>query len=120
MAKTSAQIESQIARLQREAEALKTKEASGVIKRIKEAIDHYGLTAADLGLGASRTRKASAPARAAAKKAPRRAAAKKPAGIIKFRDDSGNSWTGHGRAPRWFKEALDAGKTAEDLEVKEV
>jgi DNA-binding protein H-NS len=28
------------------------------------------------------------------------------------------TWTGKGRQPNWFKEALDAGKTADDLLIK--
>lgn len=107
MAKTLAQLQKQIAALEQKAEALKRKEAQGVIARIKEAIAHYGLTAADLGLaGAKRGPKPGAK-RAAAKK--------KPAAKAKYRDDQGRSWTGHGRRPQWFVDALAAGKTLEDL-----
>jgi DNA-binding protein H-NS len=48
MAKTYSQVKRQIAKLQREADALKKKEVVGVVARIKEAIQHYELTAADL------------------------------------------------------------------------
>ena len=50
MAKTLSQLNDQIAKLQKQADALKAKEAVGVVERIKQAIAHYGLTAADLGL----------------------------------------------------------------------
>ena len=49
MAKTIAQLNAQIAKLQKEADALKEKEVAGVVARMKVAIEHYGLTAADLG-----------------------------------------------------------------------
>jgi DNA-binding protein H-NS len=45
MTQTYAQIQKQIAQLQKTADALREKEVSGVISRIKEAIVHYGLTA---------------------------------------------------------------------------
>ena len=48
------QLTAQIEKLQMEAQANKAKEAEGVIARIKEAVGHYGLTAADPGLRKSR------------------------------------------------------------------
>lgn len=140
MAKTLAQLDAQISKLQRQAEALRAREVAGVIARIKVAIDYYGLTAADLGFGnargsstreragrpaadasrpsgdAVRTRStASRPAKGGA--AARKTAGRKAAGVIRFRDDEGNSWTGHGKRPGWFKDAIAAGKTPEDLAV---
>jgi len=116
MAKSLAQLQKEIAALQRQADEIKHKEVKDVIARVKEAISFYGLTAADLGLGAKRGRK---PGSVTAKKATRagRGAGKKKsgAGKIKFRDENGNTWTGHGRRPQWFIDAMAAGKTAEQL-----
>jgi DNA-binding protein H-NS len=63
--------------------------------------------------------KSKKPARAVAK-----AAASKPGvkassqiGVIKYRDDAGNAWTGRGTKPKWFVAALAAGKTPQDLLV---
>lgn len=111
MTKSLAQIKKQIAALEAQAEAIKKKEAGGVIARIKEAIAHYGLTASDLGLTgkAPKAAKATKPGR----KPGRKKAGK--SGVIKYRDDAGNAWTGHGRRPQWFVAALAAGKSAEDL-----
>ena len=119
MAKTMAQIQKQIAKLQQEAEALKVKEGAGVVQRIKEAIAHYGLTAQDL-FGA-KAGKAAPPKKA--KAARKNAAAKKvgkktKAGVIRYRDDAGHTWTGNGKRPNWFKDAIASGKTPEDLLVK--
>jgi DNA-binding protein H-NS len=47
--------------------------------------------------------------RSAPKKAGRRN------GRAKYRDDAGNTWTGHGRRPQWFKDAIAGGKKLEDL-----
>jgi DNA-binding protein H-NS len=113
MAKTLAQINRQIEKLQREAESLKQQEMEGVIGRIKTAIDHYGLTARDLGLTAG-TR--SAVSTKATRRAPARKAlaVSKPV-VVKYRDETGNTWSGRGKRPNWFKAALEAGKSPEDL-----
>ena len=109
MAKTYAQIQQQIAQLQKEAEKLKRDEVAAVITRIKEAIQVYELTAADLGLeGAPRT-KARGSRVQAKPKAQDRAA--------KFRDQEGNEWSGRGPRPNWLRAALTAGKTLDDFAV---
>lgn len=118
MAKTLPQLKRQIAVLQRQADVLKKKELKGVIARIREAIDFYELTPADLGFeGASRSgvgqsasrKRATVPAKKA------KGARTKAPSVIKYRDEAGHGWSGHGRRPRWFLDALASGKTAEDL-----
>jgi DNA-binding protein H-NS len=37
---------------------------------------------------------------------------------VKYQDGTGNKWSGKGPRPKWFKEALAAGKTLEDLLAK--
>jgi DNA-binding protein H-NS len=108
MTRTYAQIQKQIEKLQQEATTLRHKEVQGVIGRIKEAIAHYGLTVDDL-FGA----------RAAAPKAPKKRASngKKPS-VPKYRDEAGNTWTGRGKRPNWFLQALATGKTAQDLLIR--
>jgi len=113
MAKTSAQIQRQIDKLQKEKEALQAKEAVGVIARIKEAIAHYGLTEKDLFGPAVKGKSGRLPGKAAGK-----TAAPKATPVIKYRDEAGNTWTGNGKRPNWFKTALAEGKKPEDLEVK--
>ena len=109
--RTLPQLEKQIAALQRKADVLKKKEARGVIVRIKEAIAYYQLTPPDLGFGGNRAAKKSVAAAPATSGLPGRRSK------IKYRDDAGHEWTGHGRRPRWFVEALAAGKTREDMAV---
>lgn len=128
MPKSLKQVLSQIEKLQKEAEALRSKEISGVVARIREAIDHYGLTPEELfGATSAKTprrgRKPSATTGAAkatggaTKAAGKRAgrAARKGAGQPKYHDGAGRTWTGVGKRPTWFKEALESGKKAEDL-----
>ncbi len=109
MAKTYADIQKEIATLQKSAEALRQKEVAGVVERIKTAIATYSLTAHDLGLNGS---VAAAPKEKKVRKA--RAAAK-PASKPMYRDESGKTWSGHGRRPGWFLAALAAGKKADEL-----
>ncbi|APW39546.1 hypothetical protein RD110_21940 [Rhodoferax koreense] len=124
MAKTLAAIQEQIRKLQEQADALKRKEAVGVIERIKAAIDAYGLTKEDLFGAAPPAKKrgpkpknaldAAVTAKAERKKA---ASVKKPPSPAKFTDGT-NFWTGHGKRPQWFKDAVESGKTTEDLAIK--
>ena len=112
MTKTYAQVMKQIKTLTSEAEKLKRKEVQGVIDRMKDAINAYGLTASDLGLHAR--------GRAVTKAATRRkgtAAGKGRSQQVKFRDESGNTWGGRGPRPRWLREALASGKELKDFAV---
>ena len=111
--KTYADVVKQIEALKTEADALRRKEVDGVVTRIKEAIAHYGLSAADLGLA---VRSPGATAGVAGTKKRRRRRAKSH-GIVKFRDASGNIWGGRGPRPRWLREALLAGKSLADFAV---
>lgn len=127
MAKTYDQIQAQIRKLQREADALKAKEAPGVIARIKGAISHYGLTPEDLfGKTAAPAQRQPAARKAAkpgkATKPAKTAQAPKPpkaASPVKYQDEAGHQWSGVGKRPNWFKDAIAAGKTADDLLVKQ-
>jgi DNA-binding protein H-NS len=106
MAKTYADIQKEIAALQKAAEAARQKEVAGVIDRIKVAIATYQLSARDLGLAG---RPVAAPKRRKARKTA------KPAAAVRYRDEAGHTWSGRGRRPGWFTSALAAGKKAEDL-----
>ena len=147
MAKSLAQIEAQIAKLQKEATALKANQVASVLVKVKALIAANGLTAADLGfdstaLSAPMKAKRAVKVAAAGKKAAMVAgkpakgkkvaspsakpsklkkAAPKPAtgiGVIKYRDAAGNAWTGRGTRPKWFLATLASGKTAEQLQVQ--
>jgi DNA-binding protein H-NS len=102
MTQTYSQLQKKIAMLQRQADALREKEVSGVISRIKVAIDHYGLTASQLGFGSASMPRAAAKAVAA------------PSGA-KFSDGNGNSWSGRGPRPRWLRDALESGGSLDDF-----
>lgn len=121
MTKTYQQYLKQIQDLQAKAEKARRAEADGVIKRIREAIEHYDLTAADLGLsggggGAPKSRRAK-PGRKPGR--PRKTAATGVRKVApKYRDDKGNTWAGRGKRPIWLRDALAAGRKLEDFAIK--
>ena len=115
---TLATLNAQIAKLQAQAEALRAKEVAGVVARIREAIVHYGLTVADLGLGSAKSKAPKGAAVTATPKSKGKTAGKKTARTIKFADGKGGTWSGIGKRPNWFKDALAAGRKPEDLLAK--
>lgn len=132
---TLADLNAQIAALQAQADALRKKDIAEVVAKVKDAIAHYGLTAADLGFEMPARKAAGRPsspdADKPAKKARKNAASKRatkgaaksstPKGAaktVKFKDDQGHTWGGMGKRPDWFKAALAAGKTPEELLAK--
>lgn len=119
MAKTLDQIQQQIAKLQKEAEAIRAKEVSGVVERIKDAIAHYGLTVEDLFGRSVGGRKAASTDRVRLKKSTAKKASTKGSRVpVKYRDGAGNTWTGRGNKPRWLVAALASGKAVDDFAVK--
>jgi len=114
MTKTYLQLIKQIEGLRVEADKQRRKEMKGVIARIREAIDHYKLSAADLGFSAAAS--AAAPK---ARKA-RKTAAVKPSSVsasVKYRDEAGRVWGGRGPRPKWLREAIAAGRKLEEFSV---
>lgn len=109
-------LNAQIAELQAQAEALRAEEVAGVVARIRDAIAHYGLTAADLGLAGKQTRAAKGAGAGVSASAGKRAR-KKSTKAVKYADGQGNTWIGVGKRPNWFNEALASGKKPEDLRV---
>jgi len=113
MASSLAKINQQIAKLQKQAEAIQ----NTVIARIRREIAQHGLTADQLFGAASGSvengKAAGAAKRRPAVKAPK-AGADKP---VKFADGAGNTWHGIGKRPGWIHEALASGHSLEEFLV---
>jgi DNA-binding protein H-NS len=78
-------LQSQIEKLQKQADQARDKEVATVVTQIRALMSDYGIQASDLGIVSRRKRKTSAPA------AP------------KFQNpQTGETWTGRGRAPKWI------------------
>ena len=103
MTQSYKQIQKQIEALQRQADKLRDQEVKGVVDRIRVAIDHYGLTAEQLGFNAR-----SGAGKAKANKAT-------PVRSAKYSDGQGNSWSGMGKRPFWLRDALAAGRSLEEF-----
>ncbi|MGI4778155.1 MAG: H-NS family nucleoid-associated regulatory protein [Janthinobacterium lividum] len=118
MASTLADINSQIqkneehiAQLRKQAEELRNHERAGVIDDVRKKIAEYGLTAGDLKLSTG-ARNGNTSSKRSVSATPTKAAAK-------YRSDNGETWSGgRGRKPRWVTEALAAGKSLSDFEIK--
>lgn len=76
-------------------------ERADAIAKVRALMQENGLTLADLGGGAKDKGKA------AASKGKAKTGKKVP---IKYRDGSGNAWSGRGLQPKWLKAALAATK----------
>jgi DNA-binding protein H-NS len=124
MTKTYIQVLKQIDELKQQAESLRRKEVDGVIVRIREAISHYGLTAADLGLRGGAAASASTGPSPAAEPKKRGRKPGRPKKVVssgkssvapKFRDEKGNTWAGRGKRPIWLRDALLGGRKLDDF-----
>lgn len=128
MAQSYTQIMKQIESLQSQAEKLRRAEVDGVIERIRQAIEVYSLTPADLGFsgGAAGDKPEAANGgndgeAQPTKRRRRRGAGKsaaKPARAVKFSNGAGGTWGGLGKRPRWLRDALAEGKTLDEFLVK--
>jgi DNA-binding protein H-NS len=92
---TLEQIQTNMKKLQAQADALIAKESATVLRAIHELMEKHGLTAADIDAHAGGKKRGP--------KAKTKAAAKVRAAAIKYRDPkTGATWSGHGRAPGWI------------------
>jgi DNA-binding protein H-NS len=96
-------LQAKIKKLEQQAQALVAKQSSGVIEKIRELMEKYGLTAADIY--------AQVGGKQRAKHAVAKTAAKPATSVAKYQDPkSGATWSGHGRAPQWIAAAKNRDK----------
>lgn len=98
---TYGSVLAEIEKLKQRAVDLRKSELPGVIKRIREAIAAYDLSAADLGFGGGGAApKAAAPARRGRSAG---STSTLQTGVPKYRDPkTGKTWTGRGKPPLWI------------------
>ena len=115
-------IQSQIEKLQKQANEIKTREFDKTVQDILDKMQAFGITVKDLqapkGRGAKGKPKAKAPKTAGA---PKVAAAKKKATspvLAKYCGSNGETWSGRGLMPKWMSALVAQGKTKEDFAIK--
>lgn len=136
MAKSYSQLLQERERLEAAIQAARAREVSGVIKRMREAIEAYGLTAQDVFGGVeprAKTAVKQTKAKATAKPAKKvkGAAGKRPPKVkakahplqgkkkpVKYADKNGNTWAGGGYKPKWLQDAIDQGHKIEEFLVQ--
>ena len=100
---TLEQIQARMKKLQAQAEAMVAAKSQSVLNQIRDLMEKYGLTTADLDAHTGGKKRGPKPGA--------KAAAKSAASAAKYRDPkSGATWTGHGRAPAWIANAKDRSK----------
>jgi DNA-binding protein H-NS len=123
MAKTYADLNREIDALKAKAEVIRQKEKTGVLKRIREAIAIYGLTAEELGFVQNGVVSTVSGAKKEKVSEPESKSATAPsvtvASTIKYRDASGNWWGGRGPKPGWLKAAIAKGRSIESFAAAE-
>lgn len=105
-----------IEELNKKAEDLRKKEAPGVIERMKQAIQVYGITAEDLGLTAGAS-SASSTSRKPVKVSKASSKPSKSSAEPKYRGGEGETWGGMGKRPDWLRAALASGRKIEEFLV---
>jgi DNA-binding protein H-NS len=123
-----AELKAQAEKYMKQAELLLVKETKEAIIEIKRLMKLYELTAEDIGLS-------SAGARKAGKKTGRKLSAKNTAAKTrktrktksndgrarvapKFKDpETGATWTGRGKQPKWLSAQLSAGKSIDQFKI---
>lgn len=110
---TVAELKSAIDRMKLEMEKRRADEITAVVAEIREKMDHYGLTVADLGFTAGELSSGRGRGRSQSGGHDRRTVVEP-----KYRDpETGTTWSGRGRMPRWMAEAVDAGRSREEFRI---
>lgn len=108
-----AKLNAQIQALQRRAEALRKNGRASAVQKIAAQMHEFQISPADIQAAYGTTKSTGAKKKKAqAQPAPRRPVAPK------YRHpDSGETWSGRGRAPRWLTAAEQAGASREQFKV---
>jgi len=111
-------IQSQIEKLQKQANEIKAKDFHATVKEIVSKMQAFGITVKDLQ--SPKATKAGRPAKAktVAGKSPK--AARKAGNPVaaKFRGPNGETWSGRGLMPKWLSALVAQGQSKESFAVK--
>jgi DNA-binding protein H-NS len=108
-ASQQAKIEKEISKLQKQAAALHDKRRKPVITSIVKSMREYGITPDDIAAAFGSARSNRGGKRKAAGSAGAGTAAKRPVAPKYRHPQTGETWSGRGKAPRWLMAAEAAG-----------
>ncbi len=114
-------IQSQIEKLQKQANEIKAKDFHATVKEIQSKMQAFGITVKDLqSPKAGKAGKAGRPAKVktGATKAPKAARKTGTPVAAKFRGPNGESWSGRGLMPKWLSALVAQGQSKESFAVK--
>jgi DNA-binding protein H-NS len=109
-------LQSQIDKLQKQAEDIRNKEFSSTVADILQLMSAYGITVKDLQSPKGKV-KAGRPAKGPVNKAPK---PKREKSIVaaKYKGPNGEAWTGRGLMPKWLSLLVESGQSKENFLIK--
>lgn len=113
------EIQSQIEKLQKQAQDIRSKEFSNTVQDILAKMQAFGITVKDLQT-AKPGKAVRGRGRPASVKSAKPAKASKRAGAVvaaKFRGPNGETWSGRGLTPKWLSALVAQGRTKEEFAI---
>lgn len=112
-------IQSQIAKLQKQAGEIKSREFDKTIQEILAKMQAFGITLKDLQVPKGRGKAKASKVSAATKRSVTAGKKKsKSAVAAKYRGPNGETWSGRGLTPRWLTTLLAQGRVKEEFAIK--
>ena len=115
-------IQSQIEKLQKQANDIKTREYGKTVQEILAKMHAFGITVKDLqaGKGHGAKGKTGAKTASASTAGKRKSAVGKSGQVVaaKYRGPNGETWSGRGLAPRWLATLIASGRGKEEFAIK--
>jgi|SRR5665647_991728 len=118
-------IQSQIEKLQKQANEIKTKEFARTVQEILAKMNAFGMTLKDLqprkGGGAkAKSKSKSKPALTAKKTGNKSSGKEKSAAVVpaKYKGPNGDTWSGRGVMKRWLADLVAQGHAKEEYLIK--
>ncbi|KRC69226.1 hypothetical protein ASE30_18535 [Achromobacter sp. Root83] len=113
MEKSLAKINAQIQALQRRADTLRMNRRASALQKILGQMHEFMISPEDIQTAYARNR----PARAKRRDVQRRPDSRSVVAPKYRNPESGETWSGRGRAPRWLTSAEKAGRNRDDFRV---
>lgn len=108
-----AELQTQIAALQKRADAILLAERQAAVKTINELVAAFAIVRSEIRFSAVSSAASHPQTNAARKPHPSAGQSVPP----RFRDTLGNRWSGRGMQPKWLREAIAAGAAIESFRI---